>query len=317
MGAAAAAIGVALLFGLWLARTADRRAAGAPRAAVAADSSAHRSIAVLGFRNLSGRADADWLSTALAEMLTTELIAGDSVRAIAGENVARMKVELKLIDTDTYAPDTLGRIRSNLGADLIMLGSYVVIGDAGHRSLRLDVRVQDTRAGGRVASISDSGGEDNLPDLVSRIGSRLRTDLSIDTLSTAQSASVRAALPSSTEAIRQYAQGLDQYRASHTVAAIAASAGGRRRSVERGRALRLAPHGPRLATTRARPRGGRRAAGSPGRCPANSGCRSRRAPARSPAIRRARSTATANCGACFRTISTTGWPVDLTQIAGA
>src|SRR5207249_11089648 len=31
-----------------------------------------RSIAVLGFKNLTGEADAAWLSTALAEMLTTE-----------------------------------------------------------------------------------------------------------------------------------------------------------------------------------------------------------------------------------------------------
>jgi eukaryotic-like serine/threonine-protein kinase len=219
MIAAAAAIGVALLIGLWVARTAVRRAADAPRVAAAADSSARRSIAVLGFKNLSGRADADWLSTAVAEMLTTELITGNGVRAIAGENVTRMKVELKLIDTDTYAPDTLARIKTNLGADLIMLGSYVVIGDAGHRSLRLDLRVQDTRAGGRVASISDSGDEDNLPDLVSRIGSRLRTDLGIDRLSTEESAGLHATLPSGTEAIRLYAQGLDQYRASNTVAA--------------------------------------------------------------------------------------------------
>ncbi len=54
---------------------------------------------------------------------------------------------------------------------------------------------------------------------MSRIGSRLRADLGIDTLSTEESASVRATLPSSTEAIRLYAQGLEQYRLSDTVAA--------------------------------------------------------------------------------------------------
>jgi TolB-like protein len=36
-----------------------------------------RSVAVLGFKNLSGTADEAWLSTALSEMLTTELAAGD------------------------------------------------------------------------------------------------------------------------------------------------------------------------------------------------------------------------------------------------
>src|SRR4030095_6493555 len=138
--------------------------------------------------NLSGRADADWLSPALAEMLTTELTAGDGLRAIAGENVARMKAELKLIDTDTYAPDTLARVKANLGADLIMLGAFVVLDEGGRRQVRLQLRVRDTRAGGRVASISDSGGENDLPDLVGRIGSRLRTDLGIGSRSTADAA---------------------------------------------------------------------------------------------------------------------------------
>jgi TolB-like protein len=32
-----------------------------------------RSVAVLRFKNLSGKTEQDWLSTALAEMLTTEL----------------------------------------------------------------------------------------------------------------------------------------------------------------------------------------------------------------------------------------------------
>ena len=38
---------------------------------------ARRAVAVLGFKNLSGRSDEAWLSTALSEMLTTELAAGE------------------------------------------------------------------------------------------------------------------------------------------------------------------------------------------------------------------------------------------------
>jgi TolB-like protein len=37
---------------------------------------------VLGFKNLSGQPDVAWLSTALAEMLTTELAAGEHLRTI-------------------------------------------------------------------------------------------------------------------------------------------------------------------------------------------------------------------------------------------
>ena len=62
-----------------------------------------RSVAVLGFKNLSGRNDDSWLSTALSEMVTTELAGGERLRTIAGETVARMKTDLALSDADSYA----------------------------------------------------------------------------------------------------------------------------------------------------------------------------------------------------------------------
>ena len=79
-----------------------------------------RSVAVLGFKNLSKRIETDWISTALAETITTELAEGEQLRTIPGEDVARMKISLSLADADTYGEDTLGRIRKNLGADYVM-----------------------------------------------------------------------------------------------------------------------------------------------------------------------------------------------------
>jgi hypothetical protein len=55
-----------------------------------------RSVAVLGFANVSGRSDKAWLSTAFSEMLTTELAAGEQLRTVPGKNVARMKISLSL-----------------------------------------------------------------------------------------------------------------------------------------------------------------------------------------------------------------------------
>src|SRR6185369_1255406 len=68
---------------------------------------ARRSVAVLGFKNLSGKPDEAWISTALAEMLSTELAAGEQVRTIPGENIARMKVDLALADTDSFGQESL------------------------------------------------------------------------------------------------------------------------------------------------------------------------------------------------------------------
>jgi hypothetical protein len=79
----------------------------------AAATTARRSVAVLGFKNLSQRADAAWLSTAFSEMLTSELGAGEKLRMIPGEQVVRMKIDLALADAEGFAKDTLTRIRKN------------------------------------------------------------------------------------------------------------------------------------------------------------------------------------------------------------
>ena len=217
--AAAALIVAAVLVGVLVTRFRTTSSARSTPAAETAGAPPRRSIAVLGFRNLSGRPDAAWLSTAFAEMLTTDLTAGEQIRAVAGENVARMKLELKLIETDSYARDTLARIKNNLGTDMIVVGSYVVLGQPQARQVRLDLRVQDTQGGEMVASVSDTGAEEDLLGLTSRIGARVRSALGMTVLSATESAGVRASVPSTTEAIRLYAQGLERYRLGDAVGA--------------------------------------------------------------------------------------------------
>jgi eukaryotic-like serine/threonine-protein kinase len=166
------------------------------------------SVAVLGFRNLSGRSDAAWLSTALAEMLTTELAAGEQLRTISGENVARAKNDLSLADTDTFARDTLQRIRLNLDADLVVDGSYTFLSRNSGGQLRVDVRIQDAATGETTASVAEVGTEKDLFQLVSRAGSDLRRGIGVGEISGLDLASVQLSYPSTAEAGRLYADGL-------------------------------------------------------------------------------------------------------------
>lgn len=175
-----------------------------------------RSVAVLGLKNVSGQADKAWLSTALAEMLATELGAGEELRTVAGENVARMKTNLALPDADSYGRETLTKIRENLNADEIVVGSYVPLGKD---QVRLDLRLQDAVAGETVASISVKGREDQIDDLVSRAGAELRQKLGVGAISPTDAAAVKASLPSNAEAARFYSQGLAKLHARDTLAA--------------------------------------------------------------------------------------------------
>ena len=221
---AAGGLMVLLLIVFWIgfrpraARKSGETAQTAPSPSLAAFKN-RRSVAVLGFKNLSERSDATWLSTALSEMLTTELAAGEKLRAIPGEDIARMKIELSLVDTDSFAKDTLDRIRKNLGTDLIVLGSYVALGKQGGGQIRLDLRLQDTLAGETIASMIETGAEPRLFDLVARTGARLREKLGAGDLSPAQQNAVRVSLPANPEAARLYSEGLARLRLFETLAA--------------------------------------------------------------------------------------------------
>ena len=177
-----------------------------------ASSRERRSVAVLGFKNVSSKPEEDWVSTALSEMLTTELAAGQSLRTIPGENVARTKIDLSLPDTNSYSPDTLSRIRKNLGADYVVLGSYYDTGKEAGGRLRLDLWLQDARAGETVAAVSETGTEAQLIDLVSRTGSELRGKLGVGEVMAADANAIRASMPADPEAARLYSDGLSRLR---------------------------------------------------------------------------------------------------------
>jgi len=166
-----------------------------------------RSVAVLGFRNLPGRTEDDWLSAAFCEMLNTELAAGGELRMVPGEDVARAKSELPLRDEDSLGKSTLQRLRTNPGADVVVVGSYTMIPADPKRRIRLDVRVQDTAGGDIIAEESVSGDENDLFNLASDLGGRLRRSLGVAAPSEGTEIATRAALPSNEKAARLYAEG--------------------------------------------------------------------------------------------------------------
>jgi eukaryotic-like serine/threonine-protein kinase len=118
---------------------------------------AHRSIAVVGFRNTTGRTEAAWLGGVLADMFSVDLGADPTLRT---------------------------------GADLVVGGSYVALGNR----VRVDVHMQDAAAGQTLASLSETGQQDALVDLVSRAGTELRRKMGAPELDAAAAANVRATL---------------------------------------------------------------------------------------------------------------------------
>ena len=195
---------------VWVARWRSLARPGVGAAAVSpAGIPARRSVAVLGFKNLSGNPEVNWLSIALADMLTTELAAGGRLRTIPGENVGRMKMELSLSDAESLARDTLAKVGKNLGTDTVVLGSYLSLPDD---QIRLDMRLQDVAAGETVAAMAESGTERGLVELVTRAGTRLRRSMGVEEPSAAEVQALALGAPSNLEAQRLYAEGLAKLR---------------------------------------------------------------------------------------------------------
>jgi DNA-binding winged helix-turn-helix (wHTH) protein/tetratricopeptide (TPR) repeat protein len=166
-----------------------------------------RAVAVLGFRNLAGRQEDAWLSPVFSEMLNTELGTPGDLRMVSGEDVNRAKSELPLTEEDSLAKSTLQRLRTNPGADYVVLGSYTLMqADAGKR-IRLDLRLQETADGETIAEEGITGSESSLFDLAAEAGGRLRQRLGLHPNSTRDSSTARVALPSNQLAARLYTEG--------------------------------------------------------------------------------------------------------------
>jgi len=178
--------------------------------------SRRRTVAVLNLKNSTSRPEAAWLSTALPDMLTTELGAGEKLRTIPGDEVAQMKINFSLPDSDTLPAQTLSQVSKTLGADLVVLGSYVALPGG---KLRVDLHLQDVAAGETLVSVKETGEESDLFDLVSRAGTQLREKCDAGQLNSRDQAEVRAALPSTPEASKLYAEGLAKLRVGDAIAA--------------------------------------------------------------------------------------------------
>jgi TolB-like protein len=206
-----AMLAIAALAGLAYRTVLDRRAGSANAGSTAGTITVSRPVvAILGFRNLTARPDAEWLGTAIADMLATDLAAGGKLRTVPGHEVARVERDLSLSQTTDLSRDSLSRLRDNLRSEFVISGGYLLQDGL----LRVDVRLIDLATGDTAATGTAHGTEAQLFDLVARAAEPIGNRLGIGgPLQTAQAAlDVHASLPSNAQAAKAYAEGLARWR---------------------------------------------------------------------------------------------------------
>ncbi|HEX3479287.1 MAG TPA: protein kinase [Kofleriaceae bacterium] len=201
-----------------LAVAATASAAGAYRSAERPRRGVPHAIAVLGFDDLSGRKETEWLAGALSEMLHTDLASSPALRVTSPDQVFHARTDLRLAERVPHDRAVLRGLGRYLGAEYLVSGSYVSVVSHDGSKIRIDVHVEDT-AGQLIYAISETDAGSELLDLVARISSRLRVQLTGEVITTEEARSLRSSMPRTAQAVRLYTEGLRHARSGDPVGA--------------------------------------------------------------------------------------------------
>ncbi|MCP4656639.1 MAG: protein kinase [bacterium] len=176
-----------------------------------------RTVAILGFENLSEAGGSSWLSGALSEILTAELGAGQQVLVVSEERIAEVKNDfvqegLTLGERQGLTRETLEKLQSHLTADYLLLGSYQLNNGADEPRLQVHLRLQDTDDGDVPWQETFDSPDGDLFAVAAAAGNALRIWLDADALSPEERSQVRALFPAGTEALELYFQGRHRLR---------------------------------------------------------------------------------------------------------
>jgi DNA-binding winged helix-turn-helix (wHTH) protein/tetratricopeptide (TPR) repeat protein len=141
-------------------------------------SHAGRTVAFVGFSNLSHNPKDGWIAPALTEMLSAEVNVTSDLHVVPDELVRDVSSELSPPAVSGYSLPTLQRLSRRLDADYVVSGSYLVGSTPGDPSLRVELSAQDARTGAVLATPTFESSVARLTSLVSEAGARLRQKLS-------------------------------------------------------------------------------------------------------------------------------------------
>lgn len=174
-------------------------------------SSARPAVAIIGFENMNRRVEFDWLAVGLTQLLASELGSTGQLRILDDQAVEEFRRELPPRADLTLSDDSLARVRSRLGADLVVLGSYLCTGPDDR--VAISVEVQHTKSGEIVYLTAETSPPALLTGVAS-LGHQLRAKIGLPSRDegTATLVSARLGLPSDPGALKAYSQGLEALR---------------------------------------------------------------------------------------------------------
>jgi len=187
-----------------------------PPAGPAVPAAPLHSLAILPFHNATSDPKLDWVGSAMAEMLSTDVGQSASVRAVSSDRVGQVMKDLHITPQADLDASTIGRIANQSNVDTVVSGSYAQLGDR----IRIDARIQDLKRGQSVTIKEEAAGDKEIFAAVDRLASQIRQNLLVSK-SLLKELQEHAFKPStaSVAALREYNDGLKEARAGKNTAA--------------------------------------------------------------------------------------------------
>jgi serine/threonine-protein kinase len=148
------------------------RARGAQGAASLPLAAASPAVAVMGFANITGNADDDWLGTGIAETVTADLKAVEGLSVIARERIHEV---LRRLAGDAAGADEALAVRAGrqLDARWVLTGAYQRLG----ASIRVTARLVEVETAAIVRTVKIDGRLDEIFTLQDRLVAELSAGL--------------------------------------------------------------------------------------------------------------------------------------------
>lgn len=169
---------------------------------MAADSS--QTIAVLDFTNnsLLNKAEFESLSKGLAEMLISELSQVPTLQVVERQKLNALLAEMQLAQTGLISETSSAKIGQLLGAQYLVLGSFMAV--PGNK-IRIDARSVHVETGKTLLAEKSEGNTKDILKLINKLSTKILERLQVK-FASSMLASARATSP---EAIQAFSLGLN------------------------------------------------------------------------------------------------------------
>ena len=163
------------------------------------------SVAVLYFQNNTGDTTLDWLRTALADMLVTDLSQSPEVDVLGTDRLYEILEEMNRLDERITSFTVVKEVAERAGVNNVLLGDFVKAGE----TIRISVRLQEAETGKILTTEKVEGqGEDSIFPMVDDLSQRIKSKFEIPTtVDDELDRPLRDVTTNSVEAYRYFAEG--------------------------------------------------------------------------------------------------------------